>query len=58
MTARELEKQIELADEGLLTTPQMVALIRELAVYRQMALRLERAVHDLVKEAEKHEPAL
>ncbi len=55
MTAHEIDRMIEDADNGTLEKREMMMLIRELAVYRQMALRLEKAVHDLVKESEKIE---
>ena len=53
MTTHELDRMVQEADDGVLDYVEMVVLIRELAVYRQMALRLEKAVHELVKENEK-----
>ncbi len=53
MTALELDKSIDNADAGLLTAQQMIALIRELAVYRQMALRLSESIKKLSREVER-----
>ena len=53
MTANEIDQMLTRFDRDALEPNEMVVLIRELAVYRQMALRLEKAVHELVKENEK-----
>lgn len=38
---------------GFLTYDEQVLLFDEYKIYKAMALRLERALHDLIKEAEK-----
>jgi len=37
---------------GTLDPGEQAALVAELEIYRAMALRLERALHELIKEAE------
>jgi len=53
MTGPELDDLIYRAESGEpLTMPDQLALVAELKIYRGMSLRLERCVHELVKEAE------
>lgn len=52
MTAPELDELIHRARRAELTRPEQVLLSIELSNYREMALRLERSVHNLVKRIE------
>lgn len=53
MTSQELDALIFKAQSGgILTAQEQASLAGELVVYRAMALRLERCVHELDKEAE------
>lgn len=52
MTAPELDELIHRARRAELTRPEQVLLAIELSNYREMALRMERAIHDLVKKIE------
>jgi len=53
MTGPELDDLIFRSEHGeLLTSFDQLSLVAELKIYRAMALRLERCVHELVKEAE------
>lgn len=52
MNSTELDALIAKAQRGELNKYEQNCLAYELTVYREMALRLERCVHELVKEAE------
>lgn len=52
MSSDELDALIVKGQRGELNAYEQNSLAYELTVYRAMALRLERCVHDLVKEAE------
>lgn len=52
MTRPELDTLIQRGKDGTLSAAQQALLAREMEIYRDMALRLERAVHDLVKSIE------
>jgi len=52
MTRPELDALIQHGKDGTLSAAQQALLAREMEIYRDMALRLERAVHDLVKSIE------
>jgi len=52
MTAPELDDLIHRARRGELARPEQVLLSIELSNYREMALRMERAIHELVKKIE------
>lgn len=52
MTGPELDALIARAENGRLSIWEQRQLADELKIYRSMALRLERCVHELVKEAE------
>jgi len=57
MTGSELDALIRdvefsIKREDCVSSLMAEALVSELKIYRAMALRLERCVHDLVKEAE------
>ena len=56
MTAAELDALILKAKNGECNPYEQNCLAFELVTYRAMALRLERCVHDLVKEAESCHP--
>jgi len=56
MTPAELDALILKAQKGEMNKYEQNCLAFELATYRAMALRLERCVHDLVKEAESCQP--
>ena len=52
MTGPELDALIVRAERGIMNSYEQRQLAEELKIYRAMALRLERCVHELVKEAE------
>lgn len=52
MTAPELDELIHRAQHAELTRPEQVLLAIELSNYREMALRIERSIHNLVKRIE------
>ena len=52
MTGPELDRIIQRGRDGILTIYEQSQLAGEVEIYRAMSLRLERCVHDLVKEAE------
>lgn len=52
MTTRELDTLIAFGMAGNLSKQEQKQLATELQIYRDMAHRLERCVHDLIKEAE------
>jgi len=52
MTGPELDALIARAERGMMTDCEQEKIAEELKIYRAMALRLERCVHELVKEAE------
>lgn len=52
MTSIVLDRLIAKGREGILNETEQLEIANELAVYRAMAMRLERALHDLVKEVE------
>jgi len=56
MTGPELDALILKAQKGECNPYEQNCLAFELDIYRKMALRLERCVHDLVKEAESCRP--
>jgi len=56
MTPAELEALILKGQKGDMNPYEQNCLAYELVTYRAMALRLERCVHDLIKEAESCQP--
>jgi len=53
MTAIDIDALIKKAMlQGTLTAEEQDTLAREVVIYRDMARRLERALHELIKEAE------
>ncbi len=52
MTKESLDALLSKASRGELSPDDQNTLAQECAIYRAMALRLERCVHDLIKETE------
>jgi len=55
MTPAELDALIARAERGIMTDCEQEKITEELKIYRAMALRLERCVHELVKYIEELE---
>jgi len=53
MTPAEQLAMTDQARAGTLTPEQQLQLSTEFLLYRDMAIRLERALHELIKEVEK-----
>ena len=58
MTGPELDALIARAERGIMNSYEQRQLAEELKIYRAMSLRLERCVHDLVKENDKAQEEL
>lgn len=52
MTGPELDRLICHGRTGILTSDEQRLMADELAIFRAMTLRMERCIHELVKEAE------
>jgi len=52
MTKDRRDQLIAKGQQGILKPGEIKELVEELTIYQGMACRLERCVHDLVKEAE------
>ena len=53
--AEKLEALIQRGYAGILTPKEQIELAVECSILRASAMKMERAIHDLVKETEKHD---
>ena len=58
MTGPELDRIIQRGRDGILTIYEQSELAGEVEIYRAMSLRMERCVHELVKENDKAQEEL